>query len=264
MKTASALAAIALAISGGTASAAADDFANRVGFDQHVGRPLPLDLTVYNEHGEPLRLGSLFKGRPVILVLAYYECPNLCTIVLNGLLDSVRDLKPSAGADYDIIVASIDPDETAALAAAKKESHLRRYGRANSDDGWRFLTAKSEAVERLAESVGYRFYYDAATDQFAHPSGIVIVSPNGKISQYFLGIEYPPSELARALAGASREEIGPLARELLLLCFHYDPSTGKYSLAVTRIVRLAGVLTVLGLLAGIVVMNRSARPRTPC
>ena len=153
-----------------------------------------------------MRLGNIFGGKPVILVLAYFRCPNLCGIVLNGLLHSVRELKASAGSDYDVVAVSIDPNEPTSRAADKKASCVLRYARPGTSGGWHFLTGGPAAIERLTNAVGFRYFYDEASQQFAHPSGIVVVTPQGRISQYLLGIEYPPQDLSRALQKASRGE----------------------------------------------------------
>jgi protein SCO1/2 len=245
-----------------SATVAPEDFPKRVGFDQHLDKSLPLEETFTDATGRPVRLGNIFGARPVILVLAYFRCPNLCGIVLNGLLNSVQELKASAGTDYDVIVVSIDPGEPTSRAAAKKASSVLRYGRPATSGGWHFLTGGPGAIERLTYAVGFRYFYDEASDQFAHPSGIVVVTPQGRISQYLLGIEYPPQDLSRALQKASREERGFLVHNLLLLCFHYNPETGKYSLAVTRVLQVAGTLTVAALISGILLLHHRY-PRGP-
>jgi protein SCO1/2 len=239
-----------------------EDFEKRVGFDQHLDKSLPLEETFTDTTGRPVRLGNIFGGKPVILVLAYFRCPNLCGIVLNGLLHSVQELKASAGTDYDVIAVSIDPSEPTSRAADKKASYVLRYGRPGTSGGWHFLTGGPAAIERLTNAVGYRYFYDEASGQFAHPSGIVVVTPQGRISQYLLGIEYPPQDLSRALQKASRGERGFLVRNLLLLCFHYNPETGKYSLAITRVLQAAGALTVVALISGILLLHHRY-PRRP-
>jgi protein SCO1 len=239
-----------------------ENFEKRVGFDQHLDKPLPLEETFTDSTGRPVRLGNIFGGKPVILVLAYFRCPNLCGIVLNGLLHSVRELKASAGSDFDVVAVSIDPSEPTSRAADKKASYVLRYGRPGTSEGWHFLTGGPAAIERLTNAIGFRYFYDEASDQFAHPSGIVVVTPQGRISQYLLGIEYPPQDLSHALEKASRGERGSLVHSLLLLCFHYNPETGKYSLAITRALQVAGVLTVVALISGILLMHHrySGRP----
>jgi protein SCO1 len=239
-----------------------ENFEKRVGFDQHLDKSLPLEETFTDSTGHPLRLGNIFGGKPVILVLAYFRCPNLCGIVLNGLLHSVQELKTSAGSDYDVVAVSIDPNEPTSRAADKKASYVLRYGRPGTSGGWHFLTGAPAAIERLTNAVGFRYFYDEASDQFAHPSGIVVVTPHGRISQYLLGIEYPPEDLSHALQKASRGEKGSLVRSLLLLCFHYNPETGKYSLAITRVLQASGALTVVALISGILLLHHRYPRRT--
>lgn len=197
-----------------------------------------------------MRLGNYFGAKPVILVLAYYECPNMCTLVLNAMLTSVQDLKFDAGKDFEIVVVSFDPRETPALAAQKRKAYTQRYGRPADADGWHFLTGDKPAIAQLAESVGYRFVFDPQTQQFAHPSAIMVLTPEGKVSRYFAGIEYPPKDLRLALVEAAGDRIGSLTDQLFLLCFHYNPLTGKYGLLIMRVVRVAGLATVAALAIG--------------
>lgn len=221
-----------------------EQIAAHAGLEQKLNAQVPLDAVFRDEHGKPVKLGSFFHdGKPVILALAYYECPNLCTLVLNGVLQTAQDLKFDAGKDYEIVVVSFDARERPALAAAKKQTYIERYGRPGTADGWHFLTGDKEAIARLTSSVGYRFSYDDATRQFAHPSAIMVLTPAGKIARYFPGIEYPPREVRLALIDASHEKIGSLADRVFLLCFHYNPATGKYGLLISRVIQLAGIGT---------------------
>jgi len=198
-----------------------------------------------DEHGNAVKLGRFFGSKPVIFVLAYYECPNLCTLVLNGVLDTAQDLKLTSGKDYEIVVVSFDARERPALAAAKKQTYVQRYGRPDGADGWHFLTGDELAIAQVANSVGYRFSYDETTRQFAHPSAMVVLTPAGKISRYFPGIEYPPREVRLALIEASRGRIGSTADRVFLLCFHYNPATGKYGLLINRVLQIAGIGSAL-------------------
>lgn len=200
---------------------------------------MPLNLSFRAEAGQSVRLGDYFGKTPVILVLAYYRCPNLCTLVLNALLTSAQDLKFDVGKDFQVVVVSFDPRETAVLAMAKKRTYLQLYGRPKDADGWHFLTGEEPAIAQLARSVGFRYLFDPQTKQYAHPSAIMVLTPEGKISRYFAGIEYPPEELRLALMEASHRRIGSLADQLFLLCFHYDPLTGKYGVAIMRVIRLS-------------------------
>ncbi|MGI9115436.1 MAG: SCO family protein [Chthoniobacterales bacterium] len=226
-----------------------EQIAARAGLDQKLNAQVPLDAEFRDEHGNVVQLGSFFGRKPVIIALAYYECPNLCTLVLNGVLQTAQDLKFDAGKDYQIVVVSFDSRERPALAAAKKQIYLKRYGRADTANGWHFLTGDQTAIARLAESIGYRFAYDETTRQFAHPSAIMVLTPAGKVSRYFPGIEYPPREVRLALIEASVNHIGSFADQLFLLCFHYNPSTGKYGLLIARVMQFAGIGTaaLLGL-----------------
>ena len=236
-----------------------DEQLARTEIEQRLGNQVPLNVTFRQESGAEVRLGSFFGERPVVLVLAYYGCPNLCTLVLNGVVESARNLRLDAGRDFEIVVVSIDPHETPALATAKKQSYTTRYGRPGGAKGWHFLTGDSAAIEQLSKSVGFHYIYDPASKQFAHASGIIVLTPGGVVSRYFLGIEYPPKDLRLALVEASSEKIGSLADRLLLLCFHYDPHTGRYSLLIARVMQFAGTGTVLGIAAMIFGLTRKRR-----
>lgn len=231
----------------------------RVDFEQRLGATVPINAAFTDESGAAVRLGKFFNERPVILALVYYDCPNLCTVVLNGLLESVRDLRGDAGKEFDVVVVSIRPDDSTELAAKKKQTYVGRYGRPGSAVGWHFLTGRAEPIRQLAEAVGFHYAYDPQSGQFAHASGIVVLTPQGKVSRYFLGIEYPPKEVRLALIDASKNEVGSFTKRLLLLCFHYDPNTGRYTLIVRRILQAAGAGTVLALAGMIVHFGRRER-----
>lgn len=216
-----------------------------VEFEQKLGTVLPLDLTLRNEEGQAIRLGSLFGTRPVVLVFAYYTCPNLCQVVVNATLESVRNLPGTAGKDFDIMVVSIDPADTPDTATKWKQTYTVRYGRPGSANGWHFLTGAAEPIRALTDAAGYRYFYDKGSAQFAHPSGIVIVTPEGKVSRYFLGIEYPPKQVRTALIDASQQRVGGLTERLLLLCFHYNPSLGRYGALISHVLQVAGMGTAL-------------------
>lgn len=239
-----------------------EQIAARAGLEQKLNAQVPLDAVFLNEHGKPVQLGSFFGKKPVILALAYYECPNLCTLVLNGVLTTAQDLKFDAGKDYQIVVVSFDPHERPALAAAKKQIYTQRYGRPLYSDGWHFLTGDENSIARLANSVGYHFAWDASTSQFAHPSAIMILTPQGKVSRYFPGIEFPPRDVRLALIAASDDQVGSLADRVFLLCFHYNPATGKYGLLIWRVIQIAGCGSAL-LLALFVILNVRGERATP-
>jgi protein SCO1 len=214
-----------------------------VGFDQNLNAQLPLGVAFRDEAGRETPLASYFGTRPVVLALVYYQCPMLCTEVLNGLVMSLRGMSLESGRDFEVVVVSIDPSETPDLAARKKAEYLRRY--AKSSTGWHFLTGNKPQIEELARVVGFRYAYDPKTKQFAHASAIMVVTPSGRLSRYFYGIEYAPRDVRLGLVEASQNKIGSPVDQILLYCFHYDPHTGKYSAVVMNIVRLAGALTVL-------------------
>ena len=236
---------------------------SRVGFDQNLDSRVPLDLVFRDETGRAVRLGEYFGARPVVLTLVYYRCPMLCGLELQGLARSLKPLSLSAGKDFDLVTVSIDPAETPALAAAKKANYLKRYGRPGAGRGWHFLTGDKEPIARLARAVGFRYTYNPQSQQFAHAAGLVILTPAGRIARYFYGIDFPAKDLQFGLIDASAGKIGsPIAR-LLLLCYHYDPTTGKYTLAIVTVLRALGTATALAVGAYIVVMLRRERARRP-
>jgi protein SCO1/2 len=218
-----------------------------VGIDQKLGAIIPADLTFEDEHGSDVQLGALFSNRPVVLVLVYYQCPMLCTMVLNDLLRTMRAMPEMIGTDFDVITVSFDPRDTPDLARRKKETYLAQYDRQGADAGWHFLTGQQPAITALTSAVGFRYVWDPKFQVFAHASGIIVVTPGRKISRYFFGIDYDPKDLRIALTEASDNKIGGWTNAVLLYCFCYDPATGKYGLAINRLLKTGGVLTVLGL-----------------
>ena len=227
-----------------------------VAWDQKLGDSLPLDLALKDEAGREVRLGDYFGRKPVVLSLVYYECPMLCTLTLNGLASALGVLSFDAGKEFEIVTVSFDPKDTPAGAAAKKRSYLQRYKRPTAKAGWQFLTADADAIRRLTSTVGFRYAWDGETKQFAHPSGVVVATPDGKLARYLFGIEYAPKDLRLALVESSAGKIGTAVDQVALFCYRYDPMTGKYSAAILRFVRLGGILTVAGLLAFVVKMLR--------
>jgi protein SCO1/2 len=233
-----------------------------VGIDQKLDAQVPLDLTFRDEAGESVKLDEYFhRGKPVILTLVYYECPMLCTLVLNGLVSALRTLSFDIGKQFEVVTVSFNPQESPQLAAKKKETYLQEYRRPGAENGWHFLTGEGAAVESLARSVGFRYRYDPTIRQFAHGAAIMVLTPKGRVARYFYGVEYAPRDLRLGLIEAAEERIGNRVDQLLLYCFHYDPATGKYSAAVLNIVRLAGVATVVALLGFILMNGRGRRPR---
>jgi protein SCO1/2 len=233
----------------------------QVDFVQRLHEFVPLDLVLWDETGRPVPLQDYFGRKPVILSLVYYDCPNLCTMVLNGLLRTMRALSLTVGEDFDVLTVSINPHDTPALAAAKKAQYVRSYGHTGAANGWHFLTGSSEAIQRLTRAVGFHYTYDASRDQFAHASGIIVLTPQGQLARYFYGVEYAPRDVRLGLVEATAHKIGSPIDQLLLLCYHYDPQSGTYSLAILRTLRLAGVATVvaLGTFLGVMVHRERRR-----
>ena len=254
----------ALAASGWAAKVSAQDQRppqlRDVGIDQKLDEQVPLALPFRDESGRNVRLERYFDGRPVILALVYYECPMLCTLVLNGLVSALRTLSFNAGDEFQVVAVSFDPEEGPDLAAAKKQTYLHSYSRSGAEEGVHFLTGRAEAIESLARSVGFRYQYLADIDEYAHGAAIVVLTPKGKVARYFYGVEYPPRDLRLALIEAAENRIGSPVDQLLLYCYRYDPSSGRYTAVVMNIIRLGGVLTVVALSAFMLVMwRREAR-----
>lgn len=218
-----------------------------VGLDQKLGEWIPLDITFRDEQGAEVALRSFFRGRPVVLALVYYECPMICTEVLNGLVKSFKVLPLSIGKDYDVITVSINPREKPPLAASKKAQYVKSFGRPEASDAWHFLTGEEAGIRKLAAAVGFRYVYDEATQQYAHPTGVMVLTPQGQLARYLYGVEYPPKDLKFALVEASHNAIGSAVDQVLLLCYKYDPMTGRYGLVVMHLLRIGAVLTILAL-----------------
>ena len=235
-----------------------------VGLDQRLNEQIPLDLSFRDETGQQVRLGEYFGKWPVILTLVYYECPMLCTQVLNGLVRSLQDVSLTAGREFSIVTVSINPREKPQLAAAKKRLYAGLYGRPPVAEGWHFLTGEEQAIQQLAGAVGFRYAYDAESGQYAHASGIMVLTPEGRLSRYLYGIQYPSRDLRLSLVEASAGRIGSPADQILLFCYHYDPVVGKYGLAIMNVMRAAGLATVLAI-AGLVwvLFRRERSARSP-
>lgn len=236
-----------------------------VRFDQQLGRRLPLDAAFVDQHGRAVTLDALLGERPVVLAFVYYECPMLCTLILNGLAKSLSVIDLDIGSDFDVVAISFDPGETPEMALAAQARTLERFGNAEeagAGDGWHFLTGDEAAIARVTEAAGFRFVYDPDTDEFAHTSGIVIVRPDGTLNQYYYGIEYPPRDVRLSLIAASEQRVGSLVDQLLLYCYRFDPQLGKYTVAAMRVLRLAGIVFVLGLSAFLWLMWRRERNQT--
>jgi protein SCO1/2 len=227
-----------------------------VGIEQKLNEQLPLDLVFRDETGREVRLGQYFGRKPVILALVYYECPMLCNQVLNGLTGSLKMLSFNVGREFEVLTVSFDPRERPELARAKKETYLSSYNRAGAAAGWHFLTGDEQSIAALTRAVGFKYNYDAKTNQFAHASGIMVLTPQGKLARYFYGIEYAPKDVRLGLIEASENRIGSPVDRLLLYCFHYDPATGKYGPMVINIMRLGGLVTVIGIGALLLLLRR--------
>lgn len=234
-----------------------------VGIDQKLNESIPLDLTFRDEDGKPVQLRQYFGQKPVILSLVYYNCPMLCTQVLNGLNRSIKELPMDVGKQFNIVTVSIDPTERPILAAAKQALYTGIYGRPGAAEGWHFLTGDEQDIKQLAASTGFRYAYDVQSKQFAHASAIMVLTPKGKISRYFYGITYPPRDLRLGLVEASEGKIGSAVDQILLFCYHYDPVTGKYGLLISRVVQAAGIFTVLGIALLVFMLSRHQRYALP-
>ncbi len=227
-----------------------------VHYDQRLGEQVPLELPFRDDAGRPVKLGDYLGSRPAVLILAYYRCPMLCDMVMQAAESGLKPLSLDPGKDFDVIVASIDPTDTPERAAMKKRDIVQRYGRPGTEGGWHFLTGPSPSIERLAHAVGFQYVYDKEKDQFAHAAGIVILTPEGKVSRYLFGIEYPPRDLRLALVEASDNKIGGIVDQVLLYCFHYDPTVGRYSAVTLNIVRGGAALFAVGLVLFILLLRR--------
>jgi protein SCO1 len=229
-----------------------------VKIEQKLDQQLPLDLVFHDETGREVKLGDYFGQKPVVLAFVYYDCPMLCTQILNGMVTSFRVLPFQVGKEFDVVTISFDPRETPQLAQSKKKvyvDYLPEKMRAGAASGWHFLTGDAANIERITEAAGFHYRYDEATKQFAHASAIMVTTPQGKLSRYYYGIEYPARDLRLGLIESSANKIGSPVDQLLLYCYHYDPATGKYGAAVMKIMRIAGVLTLLGILAMLLLLK---------
>ena len=230
-----------------------------VNIDQKLGEQLPLDAEFRNEDGQTVKLGTYFNsGRPVVLVFVYYECPMLCSQVLNGLTGAMKGMSLDAGKDFDVVAISFDARENdmADLARNKRAAYIEHYGRPGTEKGWHFLTGAEDSIRAVTQAAGFNYKWDERSKQFAHAAAVMVVTPEGKMSRYFYGIDYGPKDLKFGIMESSSEKIGNPAEKLLLYCYHYDPATGKYGFAILRVMRLAGVATLVGMGAMIFVFWR--------
>ncbi len=230
---------------------------DEVSFEQRLGAQVPLELAFTDEAGASVRLGDYFGARPVVLVLSYYECPMLCPLVRDGMVKAMGEVTGlAAGADYEVVNVSIDPAETTMNAANTKAATMARLGQPGAEGGWHFLTGTQDSIQQLADAVGFRYFYDETIDQYAHAAGILVLTPGGELARYFYGIEFNPSDLRLGLVEASGNKIGSPVDQLLLLCYHFDPTTGKYTGLVMTALRISGVVTLLVLGASIALLSR--------
>jgi protein SCO1/2 len=217
----------------------------KVGIDQKLNAQVPLETILQDEDGAKVRLGQYFTGKPVVLALVYYACPMLCNMTLNGLNDAMEKMSLDLGSDFQVVTVSFDERETPQVARAKKANYIKKYDRAGAAEGWHFLTGNAVSVRKVAESVGFHYAWDSMTNQFVHAAGIMVLTPDGKVSKYFYGIKFDPRDLRLGLVDASDKKIGTAVDKILLFCYHYDPATGKYGPMVMNIVRLTAGATVL-------------------
>jgi protein SCO1/2 len=219
---------------------------DKVGLDQRLNAQVPLDLAFVDDHGQPVQLKQYFGSKPVILIMVYYQCPMLCTQVLSGFTGAMLGIRRfNIGREFDVVTVSIDPRDTAQDAAEAKERYLKRYRRPEAEQGWHFLTGKKDQIDALAQAVGFRYAWDPEVKQYAHASGIMLLTPQGRVAQYYYGIEYAPRDIQLGLVEASKGKIGSIVDQVLLYCYHYDPRQGKYGAAIFSILRLSALATVL-------------------
>lgn len=234
-----------------------------VNIEQNLNAQIPMQATFHDEFGRRVKLDDYFHhGKPVVLALVYFECPMLCTQVLNSLASTLRLMKLEMGEDYDVLTVSFDPRETPELAAAKKRAYLQRFGHPNAQNYWHFLTGDEANIHALTQAVGFHYQWDPTVQQYAHATGIMVLTPEGVLSKYFYGIEYSPKDLRLGLVEASQNHIGTMVDRVLLYCYHYDPRTGKYGAVISNILRLAGGVTVLILGTFVIILFRR-EPRGP-
>jgi protein SCO1 len=239
-------------------------YLQNVGIEQHLDGQVPADLTFTDDTGRTVKLGDYFGTKPLILNLVYYNCTMLCGEALAGLSGSMKMVKFDVGNQFDVITVSFNPQETPEIAAAKKQEYLKRYGRPGAASGWHFLTGPPESINALTKAVGFQYQYDPKSNQYAHATAIMVLTPQGRISRYFYGVDYPPKDLRMGLVEASQGKIGNAVDQVLLYCYHYNPETGKYGAVITNILRLAAGFTILllgGLLFVLFRMDKAATRR---
>jgi len=227
-----------------------------VGIEQRLNAQVPADLAFRDETGKPVKLGDYFGKRPLILSLVYFRCPMLCNEVLAGVEGSLKAISFNPGQDFDVLTVSFDPKDTPESATEKKAQMLKHYRREGAAGGWHFLTGSQASIDALTKAVGFQYQFDTTTDQFAHTTGLMVLTPDGKVAQYYYGVNFPPRDVRLGLIQASQNKIGTLADQVLLYCYHYDPKTGKYSAMINRIIQLGGGLTILSIGTVVLVLLR--------
>jgi protein SCO1/2 len=240
-------------------------YLENVGIEQHLDGQVPPDLIFVDDTGRTIKLGDYFGKKPLILNLVYYNCTMLCGEALAGLTGAMKMVKFDVGNEFEVITVSFNPKETPEIAAAKKKEYLRRYGRPGADAGWHFLTGSPESINAVTKAVGFQYQYDPKINQYAHATAIMVLTPQGRISRYFYGVDFPPKDLRMGLVEASQGKIGNAVDQVLLYCYHYDPATGKYGAIVSNMLKLGAGLTIL-LLGGLIfILLRLERvaPRRP-
>lgn len=235
------------------------DVLKGVSIEQRLNSQIPLDTTFRDEYGQTVSLSGYFGKRPVVLALVYYECPMLCTQILNGVVQTAKEMTFTPGRDYDVVVISFDPRETPVQAMAKKQTYMRSFGHPETAGGWHFLTGTQDSISRVADAVGFRYKWDPAIAAFAHASAVYVLTPEGRLSKYFYGIHYSPTDLRLGLVDASHHQIGTEVDQILLFCCPFDPQTGKYTPVVVGLLRLAGAATLLLIGGFVVIIRRKSR-----
>ena len=234
-------------------------YLTNVGIEQRLDSQVPPDLAFTDDTGRAVKLGDYFGKKPLILNLVYYNCPMLCGEALAGLSASMKMVKFEVGNEFEVVTVSFNPREAPPLAAAKKAEYVKRYGRPNAAAGWHFLTGPADSINALTKAVGFQYQYDAAKNQYAHATAIMVLTPQGRISRYFYGVEFPPKDLRMGLVEASQGKIGNAVDQVLLYCYHYDPATGKYGAIVSNMLKVGGALTILFVGALILILLRLER-----
>jgi len=239
------------------------DVTRDVALDQRLGAVVPADIPFVDENGKAVRIGDYFGDKPIVLALVWYKCPGICIAIEEGMILSFREQSFQIGKDYKVLSVSIASEEGPDLAKAKQADAIERYGKPEGKKGWHFLTGTKESIARLASTIGYRFVYDTKTKQYAHPAGLIVLTPQGKVSHYFYGVEYRPRDLRLALVTAAGGKIGTPVDKVLLTCYHVDLTTGKYNLAIARILQIAGGITVAVVFGSIFYLSRRYKAQVP-